>query len=327
MNTKLGRMQRVELRQIWKDEAGDFTPWLAQEENIALLGEALGLELEVKAQEANIGQFRADILCNELESSKTVIIENQIESTDHKHLGQLLTYAAGVGASFVVWVAQKFTEDHQKAISWLNEMLEGVDGAPGFFGVEIEVWQIGDSDPAPKFNIVAKPNPWSGEVKHTVRETGLTSSEQLRLKYWTALAEFLRKSGAKIECADPSTRNWIRTKPPPIKGFYRGFDVSVREKFIDAYIKTKLEDNVASLRQIQKRYKSAFEKDVGDKVEWDENEENNSCWVCVYRSDDPSDTSAWPKQHAWLIDASERLAKVLQKYLAFVSDNREESKD
>lgn len=150
MNT-LGRLEKVDLRNFWTTEAGDFTPWLAQEENIALLGEAVGVELEVEAQEKSVGPFRADILCKDTSTDQWVLIENQLERTDHTHLGQLLTYGAGLNAVTIVWIAAKFTEEHRAALDWLNEI---TDERFNFFGLEVELWRIGDSLAAPKFNII-----------------------------------------------------------------------------------------------------------------------------------------------------------------------------
>ncbi len=149
----LGRLERVELRQVWTGEAADFPPWLAQ--NIAVLGDALNLELELEAQEQPVGPFRADILCKDTATGQWVLIENQLARTDHTHLGQLLTYAAGLDAVTVVWVAARFTDEHRAALDWLNAHTgEDID----FFGLEIELWRIGSSPIAPKFNVVSKPN-------------------------------------------------------------------------------------------------------------------------------------------------------------------------
>ena len=121
----LGRLESVEPRDVWSSESEDFTPWLAQAENLKLLGETIGLDLELEAQEKDVGPFRADILCKETSSDDWVLIENQLERTDHTHLGQLLTYAAGLKAVTVVWVARIFTEEHRAALDWLNGLWPG----------------------------------------------------------------------------------------------------------------------------------------------------------------------------------------------------------
>jgi hypothetical protein len=149
---KLAHLEQVDLREVWQNEAGDFTPWLAQEENLKLLGDTIGIGLELEAQEKDVGPFRADILCKDTATANWVLIENQLEQTDHKHLGQLLTYGAGLKAVTVVWIAEKFTEEHRAALDWLNEI---TSEQFSFFGLEIELWRIAGSPVAPKFNACA----------------------------------------------------------------------------------------------------------------------------------------------------------------------------
>jgi hypothetical protein len=158
----LARLKRVNLREAWMSEPADFTPWLAQPSNLELLGESLGISLELESTEHSVGPFAADILCKDPLSDLWVLIENQLEQTDHTHLGQIITYAAGLNAVTVIWIAGKFVEQHRAALDWLNEITsEGTN----FFGVEVELWRIGDSPQmAPKFNIVSKPNAWSKQV-------------------------------------------------------------------------------------------------------------------------------------------------------------------
>ena len=160
---KLSKIEKISLRECWQNEASDFTPWLASEDNITLLADALGMnELEVKGQEEHVGPFRADILCVDPGTDKYVLIENQLEKTDHNHLGQILTYAAGLDAVTIIWVAERFTEEHRATIDWLNRI---TDKEFNFFGVEIELIKIGDSPAAPMFNVIAKPNGWSKDVR------------------------------------------------------------------------------------------------------------------------------------------------------------------
>src|SRR5438874_2064357 len=165
----LGRLEKVDLRTVWTNEAGDFTPWLGREENLRLLGDAIDIELEPEAQEKYVGPFRADLLCKDAATGDWVLIENQLERTDHTHLGQLLTYAAGLQAVTIVWVAERFTDEHRATLDWLNEI---TDDQINFFGLEIELWRIADSPVAPKFNIVSQPNDWSRSVLAAAKETG-----------------------------------------------------------------------------------------------------------------------------------------------------------
>jgi len=320
MNAKLGKMQKVELREIFKNEASDFTPWLGQKDNIALLGEVLGLELEVQKQEANVGSFRADILCKEGQSGKAVLVENQIEPTDHGHLGQLLTYAGGLDAAFVVWVAQKFGEEHRAALNWLNDKFEGVEDAPGFFGVEVELWRIGSSEPAPRFNVVAKPNDWSTSVKRVAREAGLTEKEQLRLKYWSKLCEHLRSTHSTLQPNSAGARKWIGLKRP-VKNFSIGF--WTESNGIGTYIGFSGEEASMLIAQIREKYAKDFGRDVGEEIDWPEaSNADKRYYVSMWRDADPSDESDWPAQHQWLKETGEKVARAFPKYVELASKRK-----
>jgi len=177
--SNLGRLEKVELRDIWKTEDRDFTPWLAQEDNMVVLSETLAMDLEVEAQERNVGPFRADILCKDTFDSSWVLIENQLERTDHTHLGQLLTYAAGLEAVTIVWIAAKVTDEHRAALDWLNDH---TDEKIRFFGLEVELWKIGQSLAAPKFNIVSKPNEWTRSISRAssrIESEAVTAFKQM----------------------------------------------------------------------------------------------------------------------------------------------------
>ena len=204
---ELGELERVDLRDAWKNEAQDFTPWLAQPENLERLGRALGLQLEVQAIEQNVGPFRADVLCKEIGSEGLVLIENQLEATDHNHLGQILTYAAGLEARKVVWIAARFTGEHPAALDWLNR---NTSDELNFFGIEVELWRIGKSEPAPRFHLVAWPNEWSQQALKGKHSAGLSSSERAAAyrDLWTALSKELSERGAHFALS-PTGLHWI----------------------------------------------------------------------------------------------------------------------
>ena len=153
MTPDLGKLERVELREAWTSESGDFTPWLA--DHLDALAEELGLSLELVGTEVSVGPFSADILCRRMGTDHLVLIENQLEWTDHRHLGQILTYTAGLEALTVIWVAAGFVEQHRGALDWLNS---NTPEDVGFYGVEVQLWRIGDSTPAPRFNVASRPN-------------------------------------------------------------------------------------------------------------------------------------------------------------------------
>jgi len=204
----LGRLSRVELRNYWEREDTHFTPWLAGEENIALLGDTLGLDLEVQQQEAQVGPFRADILCRNTADNSLVLIENQLERTDHSHLGQLFTYAAGLETVTIIWIASRFTEEHRAAVDWLNRITHDDFH---FFGLEIELWRIGESAPAPKFNIVAKPNDWAKVVAEARTGTSgkMTPGQEKQIAFWTDFGRAIEDSGRKWKVPKPQPASWV----------------------------------------------------------------------------------------------------------------------
>src|SRR3989442_6414464 len=185
MDKQLGALTPVDLRNLWSNEAADFTPWLAKEANISQLGEAMGLELEVERTEVPVGPYYADILARD-SSGSYVVIENQLGKTDHDHLGKALTYAAVLGADTVLWIAPDFTDEHRKALDWLNDSTEDI----AFFGVQVELWSIDNSRPAVKFRVVSRP-------ADIVRQASLSKSGELtelrktQLDWWTAFRDLI----------------------------------------------------------------------------------------------------------------------------------------
>ena len=196
----LAKIERVDLREAWPNEAQDFTPWLA--DNIAELGEALGMVLGDPRTEVSVGGYSLDILATDLRSDQRVIIENQLGTTDHIHLGQLLTYAAGLDGGILIWVTGNFRDEHRQALDWLNQRT-GEDTE--FFGVVIELWRIGDSPPAPHFNLVATPNDWRKKNITKAQSDASASSEldQRYLSFFRSLFDRLRREDFAIPRSIP----------------------------------------------------------------------------------------------------------------------------
>lgn len=203
---KLGKIEKLDLRDIWANEASDFTPWLAKEENIKLLGDTIGIELEVESQEKSVGAFRADILARDMNNSNHyVLIENQLEPTNHNHLGQIITYAAGLDACSIIWIAKSFTEEHRAALDWLNRI---TDENINFFGIEIEVIRIGESIPAPQFNVVAKPNDWSKTVRANANSGTISDTKIKQQEYWTAFRQYALDNKVTFKVQKPLPQHW-----------------------------------------------------------------------------------------------------------------------
>lgn len=149
---ELGKLKEIkDLRKVWAHEALDFTPWLAEEENLSELADAVGLEITLDETESSVGDFSVDIFAKETGTDRKIIIENQLEDTNHDHLGKLITYASGKDAEIIIWVVKRAREEHRSAVEWLNNH---TDENIGFFLVEIKLYQIGESQIAPKFNVI-----------------------------------------------------------------------------------------------------------------------------------------------------------------------------
>lgn len=307
-NTRpLGRLKSVTLRDAWESESGDFTPWLAQEDNIALLGETIGVELEVEAQEKNVGPFRADILCKDTASQTWVLIENQLEKTDHIHLGQLITYAAGLQAATIVWVAARFTDEHRAALDWLNEI---TSDEFGFFGLEVELWQIGDSAAAPKFNVVCKPNDWSKTVSSATRSSDGSQSEtqQVQLAYWTALRAYMEQKGGRVNPTKAHPKGYMAFSLGKT-GVWLSAWIRVKQKGISVHLVCGDDDALANFKLLQED-QHEFDSKFGEPLEWRELPGKKQKYVSIRLDDaDPANRDDWDRQHAWMHDKLERMHK------------------
>jgi hypothetical protein len=314
MAGKLGRIEKVELRSIWTNEGLHFTPWLAQEENLELLGEALGIDLELEAQEKDVGPFRADLLCkNTAEQNSWVVIENQLERTDHRHLGQLLTYAAGLGATTIVWVSSQLLEEHRAALDWMNRItVESVR----FFGVEVELWRIGSSEPAPRFNVVCKPNDWASDVRRSADALDETPnrSQQLRLRYWSAFREYLQANKSRLRPQKPG------------QGFSYNFGIGTsrahiaaslvtRENLIGVELSITAPDAKQLFKALEER-RASIEHAIGSKLDWRELPDQKLSRVLLTCQADAFDEAGWPTQFAWLRQTLETFDLVFRPLVA-----------
>jgi hypothetical protein len=202
---KLGRIKQIDLREIWKHEALNFTKWLAKPENLDLLSDEVDIEISLIDTEYNVGRFNVDIYAEDTASNRKIIIENQLEKTDHDHLGKLITYASGLEAEIIIWIVKEVLEEHRQAIDWLNE---NTDERINFFAIKMEVWQIGDSVPAPKFHIVSKPNNWTKSVKQSLKTAGLSETKLLQLKFWDNFKQYVEEHYPLLRLRKTNPQHW-----------------------------------------------------------------------------------------------------------------------
>ncbi len=189
---KLGKLKEIDIRKVWAHEQFDFSKWLASESNIQELGDVLNLSLTNVETEKFVGSFRCDIFCKDEYSGKSVLIENQLEPTNHDHLGKIITYASGMNAAVVVWVVAEARPEHASAIQWLNQH---TDDEVSFFLVEIHAFVIGDSEPAPQFRIIEQPNDFVKNVKNLSMSGELGTTKAYQLEFWNQFNEVLEQRG------------------------------------------------------------------------------------------------------------------------------------
>jgi hypothetical protein len=314
MNTPLGRLEKVDLRKAWLSESSGFTPWLAMADNLKLLGETIGIDLELQAQEKNVGPFRADILCKDTATDKLVLIENQLERTDHSHLGQLLTYSAGLDAVTIVWIAQRFTDEHRAALDWLNELTEK---KINLFGLEIELWQIDTSPIAPKFNIISQPNDWTRTVQQAAEAVGLTEHKQLQLRFWTAFKDFMETHKSVVQCPKPAAQHWA-----PCKLGRKGIHLSAVISLVDgetgkedpeirAQIVLNGQEAKLDFHALESQ-KQHIEKSLEFPLTWLNPDDALMCRIFTRMKADFSNEDLWPDLFAWLKERMEKIHKVLE---------------
>lgn len=303
--TDFGELKSVEVREIWNNEATDFTPWLV--DNIDKLGEALGMELEVREREADVGDFSLDILAKDLGSGRAVIIENQLEETDHDHLGKLLTYAGGFDAGVLVWIATGLRDEHRQALEWLNEHTSrDID----CFGVVIEVIKIDNSKPAYHFKPVVFPNEWQKDWNRGTT-TKSPKAEAYR-NYFQALIDELRTkhkfTGAKIG----QPQNWYSFSSGVPGIIFSNVFVQGGKIRAEVYIDFQDKEKNKTLFDKLKQYKEVIEQDLGNELSWERLDDRRASRIGIYR-DGSIDLSAetLDELRKWSIEKLLHLKKVM----------------
>lgn len=295
MKPPLGTLQRIPLRKAWAHEAGEFTPWLAQADNLNLLAESLGLnELELVGTEHPVGDFKVDILCSD--NGGKVIIENQLEKTNHTHLGQILTYAAGVGARKVIWVAESFRTEHVAALEFLNQhTTDELD----FFAVEIELWRIGDSPMAPSFNVVVKPNDWAKTGQQNAKAAAtMTPTKQRQLKFWTDWTAWLQAKGSALRTQKPLPQHWTNIALGRA-GVHLVASVNSREKRVGMEVYIDHDNSKAMFKQLLAQ-RDAIEAALKVALDWQELPDGHACRIIQLRPDSVlEDEAQWSGYFAW----------------------------
>ncbi len=290
---------------MWASEARDFTPWLAA--NIRRLGETLGMELEVTRVEADVGEFRLDILAKDLGAGRNVVIENQFGPTDHDHLGKLLTYAAALDARAIIWLTETVREEHKQALDWLNRH---TDAETHFFAVTVEVFRIDESRPALEFKAVVLPNEW-GRQARSLAESEVSPRGEAYRRFFQGLLDELREkhhfTGARVS----QPQSWYAFSSGISGVLYSAAFARGNRVKAEIYIDQGDADRNKALFDRLHSQREALEQSFGEPLEWERLDHRRASRIAVYRPGSIDRAEAEGEEiRTWLVDRLLRLKRV-----------------
>jgi len=305
----LGKLKKIELREGWKHEANDFTKWMAQEENLALLGNEIGFDIKLIQTEAKVGSFNVDILAEEENTGHKVIIENQLEVSDHDHLGKVITYASGYDAKVIVWVVKDVREEHRKAIDWLNE---NTNEEIGFYLLKIELWQIENSLPAPKFEMISKPNDWAKAFKSSADSRELTDTKIKQLEFWDAFKSFAKQNNSSLRFQKSLPQNWTNIFFGYGYDYYLTTTVDFKKNKVACML--LIRDDKELYKKLFES-KSQIENDLGFELEWLNQDNLIRSKIQVSKEINLEDKDNQEVVFSWLQQTTEKFQKIFPKYI------------
>lgn len=296
----LGKLEKIkDLRSVWKYEANDFTKWLAKEENLNTLSEEIGIDIELLSTEVKTGSFSTDILTVETNTNNKIVIENQLEVTNHDHLGKIITYASGHDAKTIIWIVKNAREEHRQAIDWLNEH---TDEEINIFLCRIELWRIGNSDIAPKFQIVSIPNNWTKTLKKNT-DTKMTSREILKYNYWTQVKETIDNEYSQFNSRTPHSHNFYYISIGSTLAFII-LTINFRDLEIKAQV--RIREN-KDLFDYLYEFKDDIESEMGVDLNWDKSENKKSSQIRIIKKINLLDETKWDESIKWQLDMASKL--------------------
>lgn len=304
----LEKLKKIDLREQWRHEASDFTQWLSKDENLELLSDEIGIEISLVQSEAKVGSFHVDILAEENQTGRNIVIENQLENTDHDHLGKLITYSSGYDAEIIIWIVKDVRDEHKQAIDWLNEnTYEDIY----FFIAKIELWQIKDSPYAPKFDIVSKPNNWAKAVKQSTKKSSLSETKIMQLEFWEKFKNFAKDHRTLFSLRKPHPQHWYDISIGTSQA-HLSLTVDTRNDQIrcEFYIPDSEE-----LFNGLKEYKKEIEENIDCQLEWMELPNKKASRIRAIYNIDVNDEENWDECFSWLLKKANEFYDVFGKYL------------
>ncbi len=307
----IGKLKEVDVRDLWKHEQYDFSKWLAKDENIEYLNEILGLTLVAVDNEVYVGPYRCDLVAKDETSGITVIVENQLEGTNHDHLGKIITYASGLDAKVIVWIVKEAKEEHRAAIEWLNN---NTSTDINFFLIEIHAYKIGDSDPAPKFEVVEKPNDFVKRSKTKDREDGeMNKSQAARLYFWEEFNKVVAQRGKPFNIRKATTDHWYDVA---VGSSDAHISITLVNKFGNIVVELYISNNKALFDKL-KAQKDSIESDLGFALDWDRLGEQKKASRIKYYIDglDFENQDNYPELMNTTIDIAVKMRDVFKRYM------------
>lgn len=305
---ELSKLVQIPLRDVWKHEALDFTQWLALPENIEHLSDAIGVDIINTQTEVGVGQFHVDILAED-ESGRKIVIENQLEPTNHDHLGKIITYASGLQAEVIVWIVERAREEHEQAINWLNE---NTTENANFFLLQIEAWKIGDSAPAPRFNVIAKPNDWAKTIKQSGTGNKVTELKLQQQSFFEELREYGEQNAKYIKSwQTPRAQHWYTIR---VGSSQAKISVTLNSKEQQVAVELYINDSKELFNKILMK-KDEIEEKLGMKLDWQELPDKKASRIIITHSGDFTDESQTSELIVWLTETADKFSKVFPKYL------------
>lgn len=304
---ELAQLKKVDLRKVWQHEALDFTNWLSEDENLSLLSDEIGIDISLIQTEASVGKFNVDILAEEENTGRKIVIENQLETTNHDHLGKLITYASGFDAEIIIWIVKDVRDEHKQAIDWLNEHS---DEHANYFAIKMEVWQIGDSPFAPKFQVISQPNDWAKAVKKGRTESELSEIKLMQFEFWTDFRNFGQERNSNLRFRKPYPQHWYDIGIGIPKA-HISLIVDTRNNQIrcELYIPDDKE-----LYQGLESFRDSIESELTCELEWMFLEDRKASRVRTITDADISDSQNWEEYFSWLLTKTTDFQNVFGKY-------------
>lgn len=297
---ELGKLEKIELREVWKHEALDFTRWLARNENIALLSKEIGIDIEVIETEMSVGRYNVDIYARDTESNKKIVIENQLENTNHDHLGKMLVYAAGLDADIAIWIVKDVNEEHRQAVEWLNDnSFEKIN----IFLVKVELWQIDNSPIAPKFQVICEPNNWAKVLKQQSKEN-VSDLELKQMEYWQGFVDYAKSKDKTYISQRPSIYNWY-----VIRIGSSDYKIKLVHSVNSDMIRCQLEIFNDEIYKKLEQYRTEINNKING-LEWEYLEDRKVSRISCSNSSQDNTSS-----YVWLLDMVDRFKEVFLDYL------------